>query len=64
MARVADPRQRGKCGFKSDELYKKIIKEKEFNHSDVYYYIVNDKSRLKGSDRRKSEAELYINCKY
>jgi GH24 family phage-related lysozyme (muramidase) len=54
----------GKCGFKSDEFYKKIILGKKFNASEAYDLILNDHSKLKGGDRRKAEAELYTNCKY
>jgi GH24 family phage-related lysozyme (muramidase) len=60
----------GKCGFKSDELYKNYLKNGNFSgkneteREEIKNFIINDHSKLKGGKRREAEANLYFNCKY
>jgi len=49
-------------GFKGSELYKQLNGDDTGRTFEDL--IVNDKSKLAGSSRRKNEAELFINCKY
>ncbi|NBB31872.1 lysozyme, partial [Cellulophaga sp. BC115SP] len=55
---------RGITAFKKDELYKNYISKKKFNDPGIRDKIINDSSKLSGSDRRIAEANLYQNCTY
>ncbi len=57
-------------GFKSSDFYQKYVMVGNYNgknekeKEEIRDLIINDNSKLKGSQRRKNEEEMYFNCKY
>ena len=60
----------GGSGFKSSVFYQEYVIKGNYAGKDekerekIEKSIIDDGSKLKGSQRRKNEAEMYFNCKY